>query len=119
MTQYIFLSHSRNDIKKVRKIRDYLEKKSFEPIIFNLKCLTDSDELTSLVKREIEARKWFLYVNSENARKSARVQEEVSYARSIQKKHIFRIDPNKAWFLQKITLNRMIGKMKGSKDGLS
>ena len=119
MTQYIFLSHSRNDIKKVRKIRDYLEKKSFEPIIFNLKCLTDSDELTSLVKREIEARKWFLYVNSENARKSARVQEEVSYARSIQKKHIFRSDPDKAWFLQKITLNRMIGKMKGSKDGLS
>ena len=119
MTQYIFLSHSQNDIKKVRRIRDYLEKHSFEPIVFNLKCLTDSDELTGLVKREIEARKWFLYLNSRNARNSARVQGEVSYAGSIQNKHIFRVDLDRVWFVQKIELNRMLRKMKGYRDGIS
>ena len=119
MTQYIFLSHSQNDIKKVRKIRDYLERQSFEPIVFNLKCLTDADELTSLVKREIEARRWFLYLNSKNAKDSARVQGEVSYAGSILNKHIFRVDLDQAWFVQKIELDRMIRKMKGYKDGIS
>ena len=119
MTQYIFLSHSQNDIKKVRKIRDYLERRSFEPIVFNLKSLTDSDELTNLVKREIEARKWFLYLNSKNARNSARVQGEVWYAGSVQNKHIFSVDLDRAWFIQKIKLERMLRKMKGYKDGLS
>ena len=113
MTQYIFLSHSQNDIQKVRKVRDYLEQYSFEPILFNLKCLTDSDELSSLVKREIQARKWFLYLHSKNAAKSPRVQAEVSYAGNIQDKQIFKLNLDESWFLQKIALNRMIKKMKG------
>ncbi|MBR2677315.1 MAG: toll/interleukin-1 receptor domain-containing protein [Solobacterium sp.] len=113
MTQYIFLSHSQNDIQKVRKVRDYLEQYSFEPILFNLKCLTDSDELSSLVKREIQARKWFLYLHSKNAAKSPRVQAEVSYAGNIQDKQIFKLNLDETWFLQKIALNRMIKKMKG------
>ena len=113
MTQYIFLSHSQNDIQKVRKVRDYLEQYSFEPILFNLKCLTDSDELSSLVKREIQARKWFLYLHSKNSAKSPRVQAEVSYAGNIQDKQIFKLNLDETWFLQKIALNRMIKKMKG------
>ena len=112
MTEYIFLSHSRNDIAKVRQVRDYLEEQSIEPILFNLKCLTDSDELTSLVKREIETRKWFLYLDSHNARKSARVREEVSYARSQLKKQIFRLNLDEPWLMQKMTLNSIIGKMR-------
>lgn len=112
MTQYIFLSHSQKDIAKVRQVRDYLEGNSFEPLLFNLKCLTDSDELTDLVKREIGTRKWFLYLDSSNAGKSERVQAEVSYARDIQKQ-IFRVNLESGWFMQKMALDRMIRKMKG------
>ena len=107
MTQFIFFSHSQNDIVKVRAVRDYLESNSFEPLLFNLKCLTDSDELTNLVKREIEARKWFLYLDSSNARKSSRVQSEVSYARDIHK-HVFRVNLEGSWMMQKMALNKMI-----------
>ena len=62
-TQYIFFSHSQEDITKARRVRDYLESNSFEPILFNLKCLKDSDELTDPARREIETRKWFLYLD--------------------------------------------------------
>ena len=110
MTRYIFLSHSQKDMKKVRKVRDYLEAKSFEPILFNLKCLTDSDELTGLVKREIEARKWFIYLDSSHAKRSARVQSEVSYAKEMMKR-VFKLNLAGSWMMQKIALNRMIGKM--------
>ncbi len=112
MGPYVFLSHSVNDIAKARKVRNYLEERSAEPILFNLKCLTDSDELSVLVRREIEAREWFLYLGSAHAEASARVQAEVSYARDILKKKIFRIDLENVWLLQKIALNRMIGKMR-------
>lgn len=113
MTQYIFFSHSQNDIEKVRQVRDYLENHDFEPILFNLKCLTDKDELTDLVRREIEARKWFLYLDSADARMSPRVQAELSYARDTQKKHIFKVNLEQGWWLQKITLDRMIRKARG------
>ena len=113
MTQYVFISHSQNDITKVRQVRDYLESKSFEPILFNLKCLTDSDdELTDLVKREISTRKWFLYLDSNNAGRSARVQAEVSYARDIQKQ-IFKVNLESGWLMQKLALDRMIRKAGG------
>ena len=113
MTPYIFLSHSREDLAKVRKVRDYLEKKSFEPILFNLRCLTDSDELGSLVKREIEARPWFLYLDSPRARSSSRVQAEVAYARDVQKKPVFRVDLDAGWWMQKLALRRALRKMRG------
>ena len=112
MNPYVFLSHSKNDILKARKVRDYLEERSAEPILFNLKCLTDSDELSGLVRREIEAREWFLYLDSADAKTSARAQAELSYARDILKKKIFRVNLEDAWLLQKIALNRMIGKMR-------
>ena len=113
MAQYIFFSHSQKDIEKVRQVRDYLESRNCEPILFNLKCLTDSDELTGLVKREIEARNWFLCLDSANAEASARVRAEVSYAKDTLKKRVFRVELDKSWFMQKISLNRMISKMRG------
>ena len=112
MTPYIFVSHSQKDIAKVRQVRDYLESKSFEPILFNLKCLTDHDELTTLVKREIEARTCFLYLDSPNARASERVKAEVSYAEKLQKK-VFTVNLGDTWFIQKLSLRRMIREMRG------
>ena len=81
---YVFVSHSHLDIKKVRTIRNLLEEKGFEPILFYLKSLDDSGQdktefLRSLIYDEIDAREFFLYLDSENARKSDWVRQELEY----------------------------------------
>ncbi len=67
---YVFVSHSHKDLHAVRLIRNYLEQKGAEPILFFLKSLSDNDEITGLIKREIDARIWFIYCKSENAEQS-------------------------------------------------
>lgn len=79
---YIFISHAHKDIDRIRIIRNILEENGFEPIMFYLRCLSDHDEIEDLIKREIDAREWFLLVDSENARKSNWVKTEVEYIRS-------------------------------------
>lgn len=79
--KYIFVSHSFQDWKKVRLIRNLLEEQSFYPLLFYLKCFEtggrDLDLLKDLIHREILARRRFLYCNSENAAKSEFVQWEI------------------------------------------
>ena len=72
---YVFISHSHKDIAEVRKLRNRLEENGFEPLCFYLKCLTDKDEVDGLIKREIDAREWFVYVDSPNARDSEWVRK--------------------------------------------
>jgi hypothetical protein len=67
---WIFVSHSKQDLAKVRQARDALEKAGAEPILFFLKCLSDHDEVDGLIKREIDARYFFLLCDSANAKKS-------------------------------------------------
>ena len=67
---YVFISHSHLDIDKVRILRNRMEEEGFEPLCFYLKCLTEEDEITGLIQREIDAREWFVYVDSKNARNS-------------------------------------------------
>ena len=81
----MFLSHSSKDFELVRQIRNTLEEHGFRPITFFLKCITDSTELDGLIKREIEARRWFVFVDSENSRNSKWAQEELAYARELNK----------------------------------
>ena len=76
---YIFISHSHKDIKKVRKIRNKLEDNGFEPLCFYLKCMNDDTEIEDLIKREIDAREWFLFVDSKNSRESKWVSLERDY----------------------------------------
>lgn len=106
---YIFLSHSHDDIKKVREIRNNLETEGFEPLCFYLKCLTDDSEIEDLIKREIDAREWFVFVNSENSRKSRWVTLEREYITRTNSKKIITVDLNDghavAHFLHKITHN--------------
>ena len=45
---WIFLSHSSEDFNKVRKIRNYLEEKSYRPLMFYLKCLESDEEIYDL-----------------------------------------------------------------------
>jgi hypothetical protein len=74
---WIFLSHSHHDFDQVSGVRNFLEEGGHHPLMFFLKCLSDDDEIDGLVRREIEARSWFILCNSHNARKSKWVQDEV------------------------------------------
>ena len=68
---WVFISHSHQDIAKVRYIRNRLEQRGFEPLLFFLKCLSDEDEIEGLIKREISEREWFIYADSDNSRNSS------------------------------------------------
>lgn len=92
---WVFLSHSHLDIDIVRKIRNQLEDRGFEPLIFFLKCLNDDDEIESLIRREIDEREWFIYVESDNAEKSKWVKSEREYISQLSGKKIFTIDVNR------------------------
>lgn len=82
---WIFLSHSNKDFEKVRKIRNYLEEHSCRPLMFYLMCLNNDDEISDLIKREIDCRDRFIICSSENSRSSKWVQAEVSYITSCQR----------------------------------
>jgi hypothetical protein len=84
---WIFLSHSHHDWRAVREIRNVLEGKGHRPLMFFLKCLNDHSELHDLIRREIEARTWFLLCDSAAARQSRWVREERELIRSIPGKY--------------------------------
>ena len=66
-------------------MRNLLEKNSFRPLMFFLKCLNDDDEIDDLIKREIDCRGRFILCDSENARNSDWVKKEVEYIKSKQR----------------------------------
>lgn len=84
---WVFLSHSNKDYEKVIKVRDLLEKNSYRPLMFFLKCLNDDDEIDDLIKREIDSRGRFILCDSENARSSEWVKKEIEYIK--RKNRIF------------------------------
>lgn len=94
---WIFLSHSSKDIKKVRHIRNEFERHGQNPLAFHLKCLsTDTEEgrreLDTLIKREIDAREWFVFCESDAADSSPYVKMEKDYILRSGKKKVWRID---------------------------
>ncbi len=84
---WIFLAHSNDDWLAVREIRNVLEAKGHRPLMFFLKCLNDHAELHDLIRREIEARTWFLLCDSQAARQSRWVRQEMELIRSIPGKY--------------------------------
>ena len=88
---YVFISHSHLDIEKVRIIRNTLEDQGFEPLCFYLKCLEDEREIDNLIKREIDCRDIFIYVESENSKKSPWVASEREYIKDKNNKTIYKI----------------------------
>lgn len=79
---YLFLSHSHLDMDEVRQLRNGLEEAGFDPICLFLKCLDDKkdeDELDDLIKREIDAREWFIYARTDNSKVSGWVFKECKY----------------------------------------
>ena len=73
---WVFLSHSHKDFDKVRELRNELEGQGHHPLLFFLKCLGDDSEIDDLIRREIEARSWFIFCDSPNSRSSLWVAEE-------------------------------------------
>jgi TIR domain len=94
---WIFVSHSTRDIDKVRLVRNGIEAASGEPILFFLKCLSVDTEIDELIKKEIEARNFFLLCDSTNAKSSKWVQSEIAYVNSLQEKKIETIDLDADW----------------------
>ena len=84
---YVFLSHSHNDIREVREVRNLLEECGFEPILFYLRSLDDLNGkneqlLKKLIYDEIDAREFFIYLDSENARSSKWVKDEFAHVQN-------------------------------------
>lgn len=79
---WVFISHSSKDFESVRLVRNALEKKGYRPILLYLKCMDNENEIDALLKREIDARHWFILCDSPNAQASKYVQSEVKYIRS-------------------------------------
>jgi hypothetical protein len=94
---WIFVSHSTLDLDKVRQVRNAIEVAGGEPILFFLKCLSDHDEIDELIKREIEARNFFLLCDSDNAKSSKWVHDEIAHVNSLQEKKIEIIDLDADW----------------------
>lgn len=93
------MSHSHADIAEVRKLRNALEQAGFEPLCFYLKCMDKcmedpalQAELRSLLRREIDAREWFVYVNSQHSRNSSWVQFERECVERDGRKKVFQMN---------------------------
>ena len=89
---WVFVSHSNTDIVGVRAVRDELERMGHYPLLFFLKCVRADDELDGLIKREIEARNFFLLCDSSSARESEWVQREVEHIKSLPHRVWRRVD---------------------------
>ena len=89
---WVFVSHSNTDIVGVRAVRDELERMGHYPLLFFLKCISADDELDDLIKREIEARNFFLLCDSPSARASTWVQREVQHIQSLPDRVWRRVD---------------------------
>lgn len=89
---YLFVSHAHHDIEKVRVIRNFLEDLGAEPILFFLKSKTDENEITQLIKDEIDARYWFIYCRSSNSETSKWCQMELAHMEKTKKRTQFTIN---------------------------
>ena len=107
----VFLSHSHNDIDKVRKVRNLLEILGCEPLIFYLKSMDNDDKLQDYIKEEIELRNVFIYCKSKNAENSKWVQNEVEYIKSIDKNRLYEIDIDNAFEFGVLEMIEQLGKI--------
>jgi hypothetical protein len=73
---WIFVSHASADLKAVRQVRNYLETKDASPLLFHLLALEHEEEFWPIIEREIVARNFFLYCESEAAESSPWVKRE-------------------------------------------
>ena len=89
--KWIFVSHASSDIKHVRKVRNYLERKGASPLLFHLLSLSHPEAFWPIIRDEISARNFFLYCDSEKARDREWVLRERAEVAKIAKSRPIRI----------------------------
>ena len=97
---WIFVSHSLRDFKEVRLVRNALEDRGHFPLLFYLRCLHDDAEVDSLIRREIDARSFFLLCDSQNAKASRWVQNELKIISSRPRRLVAQLDLAWPWEAQ-------------------
>jgi hypothetical protein len=105
---WVFVSHSTQDINEIRKIRNEIELQGGDPLLFFLKCISDSTELDDLLKREIEARRYFLLCDSTAASASKWVQGEVRHVSSLRGKRCESLKVSDPWTDQQLAIERLL-----------
>lgn len=108
---WIFVSHSLQDFKKVRLVRNALEELGHFPLLFYLRCLHDDAEVDSLIRREIEARNFFLICDSPSARASRWVQDEARIIDSRPRRLVARIELDWPWDQQLEVVERVASRV--------
>jgi TIR domain len=73
---WIFVSHASGDLNAVRQLRNYLENIGAAPLLFHLRALNNAEEFWPLIEKEIAARNFFLFCQSEASEKSEWVRRE-------------------------------------------
>jgi TIR domain len=104
---WIFVSHSHQDLRDVRRVRDALEAKGHQPLLFFLKCLDDDAEIDDLIRREIEARQFFLLCDSPNARASRWVQQEVALINKLAGRVSLQLELEEDWEAQLVAIDEL------------
>jgi hypothetical protein len=89
--RWIFVSHASDDLVQVRKVRNYLEEKGASPLLFHLLALNEPEEFWPIIAKEIEARNFFLYCESEIARTREWVGRERAAVEAVRKTKAVRI----------------------------
>lgn len=88
---WIFVSHASEDLETVRRVRNYLEERDASPLLFHLLALEHQEGFWPLIEREIAARNFFLFCESEAARRSDRVSKEREAVRKAAEHQVKRI----------------------------
>jgi len=105
---WIFVSHSVKDVAAVRNIRNALEERGANPILFFLKQEIPDAQLRTFLETEIKARSIFVLCDSENAQASEYVKFEVACAKQL--KHVTRttIDLSSPWHQQLALIDELL-----------
>ncbi len=82
---WIFVSHSSEDMKAVRKVRNYLEDRGASPLLFHLLAFSRPEEFWPIIEREVSVRNFFLYCESPAAEKSEWVRRERNSVENVRR----------------------------------
>ena len=84
---WIFVSRSHRDLENARRIRNELERRGHNPLLFFLKCLeADDARLPELIRDEIKARTLFVLCNTRASRRSRWVKQEIERVKPVTKR---------------------------------
>lgn len=105
---WIFVSHSVKDLEQVRRIRNEIESKGANPILFFLKQKVDDELLRTFLQNEIAARNFFILCDSANSRSSDYVQFEVGHVQALPHVRRTTIDLSLPWDQQARKIDNLL-----------